>query len=41
VIRRLLYANLHNDASVLDEVDALLDSLASAWREIEPGRGGF
>ena len=41
VVRRLLYANLHNDASVLDEVDALLDSLASAWREIEPGRGGF
>ena len=41
VIRRLLYANLHNDASVLDEVDALLDSLASAWREIEPGRSGF
>lgn len=41
VIRRLLYANLHNDAAVLDEVDALLDSLASAWREIEPGRGGF
>ena len=39
VVRRLLYANLHNDASVLDEVDALLDSLASAWREIEPGRG--
>ncbi|MGJ7487877.1 flagellar export chaperone FliS [Variovorax sp. LT2P21] len=41
VIRRLLHANLHNDASVLDEVDALLESLASAWREIEPGRGGF
>lgn len=41
VIRRLLYANLHNDATVLDEVDVLLDSLASAWREIEPGRGGF
>lgn len=39
VIRRLLYANLHNDAAVLGEVDALLDSLASAWREIEPGRG--
>ena len=41
VIRRLLYANLHNDAAALDEVDALLDSLASAWREIEPGHGGF
>lgn len=41
VIRRLLHANLHNDAAALDEVDALLDSLASAWREIEPGRGGF
>lgn len=39
VVRRLMYANLHNDAAVLDEVDALLDSLASAWREIEPGRG--
>ncbi len=41
VVRRLLYANLRNDVAVLDEVDALLDSLASAWREIEPGRGGF
>ncbi|MGJ7491244.1 flagellar export chaperone FliS [Variovorax sp. ZT4R33] len=36
VIRRLLYANLHNDVAALDEVDDLLESLASAWREIEP-----
>jgi flagellar protein FliS len=39
VVRRLLHANLRNDVSALDEADRLLDSLAAAWREIEPGRG--
>lgn len=34
VIRRLLQANLHNDAGALDEAEALLANLASAWREI-------
>ncbi|CAG2133660.1 flagellar export chaperone FliS [Cupriavidus plantarum] len=32
--RRLLLANLRNDASLLDEVDALLENLASAWAAI-------
>lgn len=36
VIRRLLYANLRNDVAALDEADRLLDSIASAWREIDP-----
>jgi flagellar protein FliS len=39
VVRRLLHANLRNDVSALDEADRLLDSLAAAWREIEPARG--
>ncbi|QET05863.1 MULTISPECIES: flagellar export chaperone FliS [Cupriavidus] len=32
--RRLLLANLRNDATLLDEVDALLENLASAWAAI-------
>jgi flagellar protein FliS len=35
VIRRLLQANLHNDAAALDEAEALLENVASAWREID------
>lgn len=31
---RLLYANLHNDRAVLDEVAKLLGELRSAWEEI-------
>lgn len=31
---RLLHANLHNDPALLDEADRLLESLASAWREV-------
>ena len=34
VVRRLLQANLRNDPTALDEVDNLLESIASAWREI-------
>lgn len=34
--QRLLMANLHNDADMLREVDRLLDTLGSAWREIGP-----
>ncbi len=34
VIQRLLQANLRNDAAALDEADALLENIASAWREI-------
>jgi flagellar protein FliS len=35
VIRRLLQANLRNDAEALDEAEALLENIASAWREID------
>lgn len=35
VIRRLLQANLRNDAQALDEAEALLENVASAWREID------
>lgn len=31
---RLLYANLHNNSSALDEVVELLESLRSAWADI-------
>lgn len=34
VIRRLLQANLRDDLSALDEARSLLESVASAWREI-------
>lgn len=37
IVKRLLYANLRNDAQALDEADRLLDSIAGAWREIEAG----
>lgn len=36
VVRRLLHANLHNDAAALDEAARLLEDVASAWREIAP-----
>jgi flagellar secretion chaperone FliS len=38
VTQRLLYANLRNDPALLDEADRLLDSVSSAWREIDPQR---
>lgn len=34
VIRRLLQANVRHEAQALDEVEALLENIASAWREI-------
>ncbi|PLR37288.1 flagellar protein FliS [Chimaeribacter californicus] len=34
--RRLLQANLHNDLPALEEVSALLDNIADAWRQIGP-----
>ena len=40
VVRRLLQANLHNDSRALDEAEALLENVGSAWREIEGGAGG-
>jgi flagellar protein FliS len=33
---RLLLANLRNDASLLDEAERLLDSISSAWQEMDP-----
>ncbi|MBY4898496.1 flagellar export chaperone FliS [Cupriavidus sp. AU9028] len=35
--RRLMLANLRNDVALLDEVDSLLQNLASAWAQIEDG----
>ena len=37
IVQRLLYANLRNDSEALDEADRLLDEIAGAWREIDPG----
>jgi len=34
IVRRLMQANLHNDGAALDEAQALLENIASAWREI-------
>lgn len=34
MVRRLMHANLRNDAALLTEVDSLLANLASAWGEI-------
>ncbi len=32
--RQLMLANLHNDVALLDQVDALLQDLSSAWAQI-------
>ena len=37
--RRLLEANLHNDLEALAEVQRLLESIADAWRQINPSAG--
>lgn len=34
--RRLMLANLRSDVAMLNEVDALLENLASAWAAIDP-----
>jgi len=34
--RRLMLANLRSDVALLNEVDALLENLASAWAAIDP-----
>ncbi|MEO5661565.1 MAG: flagellar export chaperone FliS, partial [Polaromonas sp.] len=36
ICQRLMYANLRNDPALLDEADRLLDTISSAWREIDP-----
>lgn len=40
ISQRLMYANLRNDPSLLDEADRLLDSIGSAWRAIDPRNPG-
>jgi flagellar protein FliS len=35
VVRLLLLANVRNDVGSLDEADRLLETIASAWREID------
>lgn len=37
IIQRLLQANLRNDVEALNEADALLEDIASAWSEIGAG----
>jgi len=36
ITQRLLYANLRNDPAMLDEAAQLLESIGSAWRDIDP-----
>ncbi|BDH45367.1 flagellar protein FliS [Salmonella enterica subsp. enterica serovar Choleraesuis] len=36
MVRRLLHANLHNDTAAITEVATLLETLSSAWNEINP-----
>jgi flagellar secretion chaperone FliS len=36
MVRRLIEANLKNDAAILDEVSGLLGGLAEAWDSIRP-----
>jgi len=38
ISQRLLQANLRNDPALLDEADRLLESIGSAWREIDPAK---
>ncbi|OIP17306.1 MAG: flagellar export chaperone FliS [Comamonadaceae bacterium CG2_30_59_20] len=35
-VKCLLRANLRNDPALLDEAERLLESIGSAWREIDP-----
>jgi flagellar protein FliS len=34
---RLIFANLRNDAAILDEISSLLSEIGSAWSQITPG----
>jgi len=36
ITQRLMQANLRNDPVLLDEADRLLESIGSAWREMDP-----
>lgn len=35
ITERLIYANLRNDPALLDQAEQLLDTVSSAWREID------
>ncbi|SCK60176.1 flagellar protein FliS [Variovorax sp. HW608] len=35
IVQKLFQANLRNDAGALDEAEELLESIGSAWREID------
>lgn len=37
MIRRLLHANLRNDVEAIVEVEALLQNISDAWKQISPG----
>ena len=41
ITQRLLYANLRNDPAMLDEAEQLLESIGSAWRDIDPRKPGI
>jgi flagellar protein FliS len=36
MVRRLLHANLRNDVEAIVEVEALLNNIADAWKQIGP-----
>ena len=38
--RQLMLANLRNDTGLLDQVDGLLENLASAWAQIGDNANG-
>lgn len=40
MVTQLINANLRNEPQLLDEVEGLLDNIASAWREIAPQAAG-
>lgn len=39
IVQRLMYANLRNDPLLLDEAARLLETIASAWAEVEGHAG--
>lgn len=41
ITQRLMQANLRNDPALLDEAERLLESIGSAWREIDPQKSNL
>ncbi|MQQ99436.1 flagellar export chaperone FliS [Glaciimonas soli] len=39
IVKQLMLANLRNDPALLDEAERLLESVGSAWREIDGKQG--